>query len=129
MDAFGISDDANETEEARFAHLRAETRDSLFLLAALCRAGQADVPVKVRNLSNGGMMVEGNGLFLRGEAIEADLRGVGRVPGKVAWTASGRIGIAFDAPIDAKLARKPVSGGPQPQLVKASRTMWRPGLR
>jgi len=31
--------------------------------------------------------------------------------------------------IDPRLARKPVSGNPQPQLVKASRSMWRPSIR
>ena len=34
----------------------------------------------------------------------------------------------FDMQVDPRLARKPVSGNPQPQLVKPSRTMWRPGL-
>jgi len=121
------SDD--KTDETQFEHLRAEPRDSMFLLAVVRRPGGPDVQVKVRNLSSGGMMAECPASFGRGEAVEADLRGVGLVGGKIAWTAGGRIGVAFERAIDPALARKPVTGGPQPQLVKASRSMWRPGLR
>ncbi|UAK22934.1 PilZ domain-containing protein [Sphingomonas nostoxanthinifaciens] len=101
----------------------------MFLMAVLRRLGGIDVTVKVRNLSPGGMMAEAPVSFSREERIEVDLRGIGPVPGRIAWTASGRIGVAFDNPIDPRLARKPVTGAPQPQLVKPSRQMWRPGLR
>jgi hypothetical protein len=116
-------------DEARFGHLRTTPRDSMFLLASLRRANGTEVPVKVRNLSAGGLMAECPVSLIRDEELEADLRGIGPVPARVAWTAGGRIGLAFAQPIDPKLARKPVSGGPQPQLVKASRSMWRPGLK
>ena len=119
----------DEQDETRFEQMRAEPRDSMFLLATLRRPGGPDVQVKVRNLSGGGMMVEGPVSFSRGEAVESVLRGIGAVGGKIAWTAGGRVGVAFDRAIDPTLARKSVTGGPQPQLVKASRTMWRPGLR
>lgn len=101
----------------------------MLLMATMRRPGGPDVQVKVRNLSGGGMMAESPVGFGRGELVEADLRGIGLVSGKIAWTAGGRIGIAFDRAVDPALARKPVTGGPQPQLVKASRSMWRPGLR
>jgi hypothetical protein len=116
-------------DDARFESMRAEPRDSMFLMAVLRRPGGTDVTVKVRNLSAGGMMAESPVNFSRGDAIEADLRGIGAVGGKIAWTAGGRIGVQFDNAIDPRLARKPVSGNPQPQLVKPSRAMWRPGLR
>ena len=116
-------------EEERFQHLRSEPRDSMFLMGIMRRVGGPDVQIKVRNLSPGGMMVESPVGFPRGQAIEAELRGIGAVLGRVAWTAGGRIGVAFDQPIDPRLARKPVSGGPQPQLVQASRSMWRPAVR
>jgi hypothetical protein len=116
-------------DEERFAHLRAAPRDSMFLLATLRRLGGADIPIKVRNLSAGGMMADCPTSFSRDEAIEVDLRGIGTVGGRVAWTAGGKIGVAFDHTIDPKLARKPVTGNPQPQLVKAAKSMWRPGLR
>lgn len=108
---------------------RSETRDSMFLMAVMRRPHGPEVPIKVRNLSAGGMMAECPMSFSKGEPIEADLRGIGPVKGRVAWAAGGRVGIAFDQPVDPWLARKPVAGGPQPQLVKAARSMWRPGLK
>jgi hypothetical protein len=122
-----IPDDTAEADAA-FQSMRAEPRDSMFLMAVMRRPGGADVTVKIRNLSPGGMMAESPVSFSRGDVIEAELRGIGTVMGKIAWTAGGRVGVQFDAPIDPRLARKPVSGNPQPQLVKPSRTMWRPGL-
>jgi hypothetical protein len=127
VDRLPQTDDVQDEE--RFAQLRAEPRDSMFLLAAMRRPGGPDVQVKVRTLSSGGMMVECPVSFTRGELVESELRGIGAVGGKIAWTAGARVGVAFDRAIDPSLARKPVTGGPQPQLVKASRTMWRPGLK
>ena len=121
--------DQTSDDDARFEQMRAEPRDSMFLLATMRRPGGPEVQVKVRNLSSGGMMVECPISFARGELVESDLRGIGPVGGKIAWAAGSRVGVAFDRAIDPSLARKPVTGGPQPQLVKASRSMWRPGLR
>lgn len=130
MDASNFRQSVDDGEDdGQFEHLRASPRDSMLLLAAIRRPGGADVPIKVRNLSQGGMMAESTMSFSRGEIVETELRGIGPVSGKVAWTAGGKIGVAFDREIDPKLARKPVTGNPQPQLVKASKTMWRPGLR
>lgn len=129
MDQNFVPDETADADDARFESMRSAPRDSMFLMAAVRRPGGADVQVKVRNLSSGGMMAESPVNFSRGDAIEADLRGIGLVTGKIAWTAGGRIGVQFDAPVDPRLARKPVSGNPQPQLVKPSRTMWRPSIR
>lgn len=106
-----------------------EPRDSMFLLATLRRPNGPDIPIKVRNLSPGGMMAEVALSMARGEPIEAELRGIGPIGGHVAWVAGGRIGVAFDRPVDPRLARKPVGTAPQPQLVKVNRQTWRPGLR
>lgn len=94
------------------AHNRNEARDSLFLMADFRVIGSTDVtPVRVRNLSAGGLMAElANGLEL-GLEVEFDVRGIGWVPGKVAWSAAGRVGVAFDRAIDPMLARKPVGHG------------------
>ena len=115
--------------DARFESMRSEPRDSMFLMAVMRRAGGSDVTVKIRNLSPGGMMAESPVSFSRGDVIQAELRGIGEVTGKIAWTAGGRVGVQFDTAIDPRLARKPVGSTPQPQLVKPSRTMWRPSLR
>lgn len=124
-----VPDETAGADDARFESMRSEPRDSMFLMATMRRAGGSDVQVKVRNLSAGGMMAESPVNFSRGDAIEVDLRGIGLVTGKIAWTAGGRLGVQFDAAIDPRLARKPVSGNPQPQLVRPSRTMWRPSIR
>ena len=55
----------------------------MFLMAAMRRAGSADVQVKVRNLSPGGMMAESPVNFSRGDLIETELRGIGVVSGKM----------------------------------------------
>ena len=103
----------------------------MFLLAAVRRPRGPDIPVKVRNLSSGGMMAEFSGGLVRGDAVEVDLRGIGTVAGKVAWTAPGRLGVQFDAPVDPRLARvvPHPSAAAQTMLVRASRSTWRPGLR
>ena len=101
----------------------------MLLLATLSRANGEDVAIKVRNLSAGGMMAECTVSLSRDEQISIELRGIGAVAGRIAWMAGGKIGVAFEREIDPKLARKPVTGNPQPQLVKAAKSMWRPGLR
>ena len=84
-------------------------RDSLFLMAQISFDGRGEsVRGKVRNLSAGGLMAEAPVLTKRGDKVELELRNIGRVTGHVAWVAQGRFGVAFDHPIDPKLARKPV---------------------
>lgn len=86
-------------------------RDSLFLLAQVSVDGRDEVfRIKVRNLSAGGMMAEGDVPVMRGALVSVDLRNVGIVHGTVAWTQGNRFGIAFVDEIDPKLARAPVAG-------------------
>lgn len=82
-------------------------RDSLFLLAQV-RAAGGEHRVKVRNLSAGGMMAEGEVKVARGELVQVELRNIGWVAGTVAWKQDNRFGIAFVEEIDPKLARAPV---------------------
>lgn len=84
-------------------------RDSMFLKAILRFVDGEDCgEVRIRNLSAGGLMAEAPVITKRGDRVELELRNIGRVTGYVAWVAQGRLGIAFDHPIDPKLARKPV---------------------
>lgn len=84
-------------------------RDSLFLMAQITFDGRAEsARGKVRNLSAGGMMVEGEFEVERGARLTAELRNIGKVKGNVAWVQGSRIGVAFDSEIDPKLARAPV---------------------
>lgn len=90
---------------------RHANRDSLFLSAQLRVDGGAETTVRVRNLSAGGLMAEYAEMVTTGAPVMVDVRGVGWVSGRIAWSAEGRIGIAFDRDIDPKLARKPVGTG------------------
>jgi PilZ domain len=110
---------------------RNAARDSLFLSADLTVAGLAKpFSVRVRNLSEGGMMVDGHPAFAEGLQVSADLRGIGMVSGQVAWAMPERAGIAFDVAIDPKDARHPVG---QTKTVTYKRppvdTTSRPGLK
>ncbi|MGB3377989.1 PilZ domain-containing protein [Allopontixanthobacter sediminis] len=87
-------------------------RDSLFLLAEMRLAGIAtEFRVKVRNLSAGGMMAEGNVPVVPGNRLKVHLRNVGWIDGGVAWVQDNRFGIAFDNEINHKLARAPADSG------------------
>ncbi len=101
----------------------------MFLLAAVRQPRGPDVAVKVRNLSPGGMMAECPSGFVRGEAVEVDLRGIGLVRGRIAWTASGRIGVQFDEAIDPRQARVKLGAGPKPLLTHHAGSTWRPAVR
>src|SRR5690606_24756212 len=101
-----------QTQEAdRFTPMsnvdtRQVNRDSLFLLAQLRVDGQ-DVAhrVKVRNLSAGGMMAEGDVKVMRGSLVWVELRNMGWVEGSVAWKQENRFGIAFVDEIDPIVVR------------------------
>jgi len=81
-------------------------RDSLFVLADLRIDGlPQEHRIKVRNLSDGGMMGEGAVRVTRGTAVEVSLRNIGWVKGTVAWVQDTRFGVAFNDPIDPRLAR------------------------
>ena len=121
----------NEAGQAR--HQREDPRDSMLLLATI-RVGDegAPEPLRVRNLSAGGLMGEHGPVTLSvGKAVSVDLRNIGTVKGRVAWTDETRFGIAFDQPIDPALGRRPV--GKQranSALVAPPRDRpWRPGVR
>ena len=111
------------------ARNRAESRDSLFLMADLRVAGSAAVQhVRIRNLSAGGLMAELPSGLAQGVDVAVDVRGVGWVNGHVAWSAAGRVGIAFVSPIDPMMARKPVSGGAKGGAHIASKVFLKPLL-
>ncbi|PEQ14148.1 pilus assembly protein PilZ [Novosphingobium sp. PC22D] len=84
-------------------------RDSLFLMADLrIDGGEGEHRIKMRNLSAGGMMGEGQARVVRGAVVEVNIRNIGWVEGTIAWVQSNRFGIAFRDEIDPKLAREPV---------------------
>jgi hypothetical protein len=99
-------------------------RDSLFVMADLRVEGVGEQQrVKVRNLSAGGMMAEGDVKVQPGAAVEVNIRNIGWVDGSVAWIQDNRFGIAFREEIDPKVARAPIAspvpgGGAPPRFVR-----------
>ena len=96
---------------------RVSARDSMFLGATIRRKTDSEeelVPVRVRNLSAVGLMADYEREAEPGEPVVVTLRGIGKVPGMVAWVRQGQIGIAFDEDVDPLLARRPVSGQAAP---------------
>ena len=86
-------------------------RDSLFLMADVRLEGSLrSERVKVRNLSDGGIMVEGELIASPGQRVVVTLKKIGKVGGVVAWIQSARVGISFDEPVDASLARTSLAG-------------------
>lgn len=91
---------------------RSVARDSLFLLADIHVEQSQDVHrVRVRNLSDGGMMGEAQLRVQRGNRVSIELRNIGAVNGTVAWVQDNRFGIAFDEEIDSQKARRPLQAG------------------
>ncbi|WP_156357039.1 PilZ domain-containing protein [Sphingomonas sp. Leaf38] len=117
-DADGSAPSEHVTSNGPGTGQRAKARDSL-LLVAQCRLGEQRTvhEVRVRNLSEGGLMIELDTPADVGTRVWLDLRGIGEIVGKVAWCAAGRMGIALDTPIDPKKARKPVGGGAKTGLL------------
>jgi len=88
---------------------RSVSRDSLFLLANVrIEQGSDQYRVRVRNLSDGGMMGEGNMPVKRGNRVDVELRNIGTIGGSVAWVQDQRFGIAFDEEVDSQRARIPL---------------------
>ena len=91
---------------------RSMDRDSLFLKAVLRFSSTKDEhEVRIRNVSAGGLMAEIPTNAPRGERVEIKLHSIGWVSGHIAWVTDGRVGIAFDHPINPKDARKPANAG------------------
>ena len=103
---------------------RSVARDSLFLLADIRVEQSADVHrARVRNLSDGGMMGEGQLRVQRGHRVIVELRNIGEVSGTVAWVQDNRFGVAFDEEIDSQKARRPLLGSDETSSV-VSQPSW-----
>jgi hypothetical protein len=103
---------------------RSVARDSLFLLADVRVEQSAEIHrVRVRNLSDGGMMGESNLRVQRGNRLTIELRNIGAVSGTVAWVQDNRFGVAFDEEIDSQKARRP-SQAPEDPAVAVVRPSW-----
>lgn len=90
--------------------LRGTRRDSMFLKATIdVERVNASFDIVVRNVSAGGMLADSTVTLEMGDAVQVDLRRVGKVPGRVVWVQPGRFGVAFDVSIDPQRVRQPVT--------------------
>ncbi|MEY4501336.1 MAG: hypothetical protein RIS52_1226 [Pseudomonadota bacterium] len=111
--------------------MRHSQRESLFLLGKLYFEGRPALDVRVRNLSSTGMMVESPMLGRIGDDVQIEIKGIGKVPARVAWVAERRMGLALVDPIDPRMSRQPL-GTPTSAVVMdhtVAKTARRPGLK
>lgn len=122
--------------QASAADNRTEGRSNVFLTATL-DTGAASSPVRIRNISARGALIEGPSLPAIGARVRL-IRGELRASGELAWTGAGQGGLNFDREIDvaqwiervghagqqrvdrvvaALRNSTPLAGGPDPDLV------------
>lgn len=77
---------------------RSTTRASLYLAAALYSDGHS-IPVKIRNISSTGALLESQSIFAAGALVQL-VRGSLIVHGLVAWAQDGRSGLKFSGSVD-----------------------------
>lgn len=87
-----------ETRLADVSNNRSQSRSNVFLTATLDTGGAA-TPVRIRNLSSKGALVEAASLPPVGSRLRL-LRGELQVNGEVAWAGAGQGGITFTGTID-----------------------------
>ena len=75
-----------------------QSRRSNVLLAATIEVAGTIVPVKLRNLSTEGALIEGNGLPIEGSEVMFRRNDLS-VSGRVAWVHEKHAGVAFNWPI------------------------------
>lgn len=107
---------------------RQEKRDSLFLSATMTIDPLDPFTTRVRNLSAGGMMIDTDEELVPGTLVSAELRGIGKIAGRIAWSSPGRAGVAFDKDVDPRLARTGVAPKSIPPVYTKHTTSRRPGL-
>lgn len=109
MDAFDNNESPKEGQDARtdaVAESCRPPRNSLFMLAKLTfMQTSKQIEARVRNISSGGMLVESNVFCEPGDNIEAELRNIGIVKGRVSWREGNHFGVAFNSRIDPEQVR------------------------
>jgi diguanylate cyclase (GGDEF)-like protein len=97
---------ARETAAVAASPAERAPRFALFRKGRLYSEGR-DHPVRIRNVSAGGAMVEIDANARIGNVVDIDLGTDERFGGHVRWTRDRCLGVAFDEPLDtAKIVRK-----------------------
>lgn len=98
---------------------RSSPRSNMFLAAVLA-AGGTPVPVKIRNMSSTGALVEGAILPEAGSSVRL-IRGSMTVAGQVAWSGEGRCGLRFSSLVSIREWLAPPSNREQKRVDDAVR--------
>jgi hypothetical protein len=75
------------------------SRRSNVLLAATIEAGRVKLPVRLRNMSSDGALVEADDLPAKGEQVLFRRNDIA-VTARVAWVLDGHAGLSFDTKLD-----------------------------
>lgn len=102
------------------------SRRAPVLLAATLEAAGREVPVKLRNLSEQGALVEGDRLPLEGSSTSFQRKEL-RVPSRVVWVQGRYAGVAFDRPLKPEEVLRNVPT-PKAQAPTLQADFKRPGL-
>ncbi|HEX4738952.1 MAG TPA: EAL domain-containing protein [Allosphingosinicella sp.] len=78
------------------------------------RIGEEALPVRLRNISEGGAMIECDRPLEAGERVALDLNAAGLLDAEIRWCQRGQVGLRFDQPF---------------QLGKLARSSRKPGAR
>lgn len=121
-------------EGARLPGSRSRKRDSLLLKGTIKAAGdyaRDTQPIRIRNLSQTGLMAVAPVAYDEGAIVEIELRGIGTIQGEIVWVRGERMGVTFHQAIDPMLARRPVVAHEDDHLLKPVDLgrIRRPGLR
>ena len=90
----------SELDDQPVGDKRMQPRSSMFL-AAVMRAGMEQAPVKVRNMSPNGAMVDTSLAPTRGTSVDL-MRGPLIARGTVIWSSGNRVGLRFSSDVSVK---------------------------
>ena len=92
-------------------------RHGLIRLATLKSNGQS-FPVRLRNISAGGALLESDRSLEPGSEVQLDLPGCGTIAADVRWSQSGRLGINFREEFDLRKLAPPKKHGNNVKVLK-----------
>ncbi len=79
---------------------RGQARDMALLRIGKLITDRGEQLCRIRNISPDGVMVELPGTYFPGESAALELKSGAGASGRIAWAEDGRIGIAFEDPVD-----------------------------
>lgn len=88
---------ASDADPSDAAQRRVEARSNIFVVAALA-SGSGSGPVRIRNMSRSGALIEGPAIPPNGSAVRLS-RGSLSATGEIVWRHESRAGMRFDSTV------------------------------